>query len=306
MTTLNVAVRQWAEPAYRKIEIENSLLQYLLSKPRRQASRETSETRIKDKLMNALLKFQDSIDKKYGSDSEESKALTNTQHTQFIESAIDTITDRIANKKEIKAQEIFNIASTNVGQDTSATSQKLGPSKKAKQMYLDVERGEEGQPKVVKRETSAVDVKLPNGEKVTISDVDLYRDVLSGKKVIKSLTRPSEGSIEDLQIRGIQTVLKNTVAPDIKVDGIFGGGSKAAVIKFQKNKGLSQDGAVGRQTISKMIKSRKDLDVPITGKSIDPELEQELLSQDVIEESRTRITEDRLRKLIRESLIKLM
>ena len=306
MTTLNTAVRQWTEPSYRKIEIENSLLQYLLSKPRRQASRETSATGIKNKLMNALLKFQDSIDKKYGSDSEESKALTNTQHTQFIESAIDTITDRIANKKAVKAQEIFNIASTNVGQDTSAASQKLDPSKKAKPMYLDVQRGEKGQPTVVKRETSTVDVKLPDGKTVTISDVDLYKDILSGKKLIKSLTRPSEGSIEDLQIRGIQTVLKNTVSPDIVVDGIFGGGSKAAVMKFQKEQGLSQDGVVGRQTISKMIDSRKDLNVPITGKSIDSELEKKLLSKDTIKESRTRITEDRLRRLIRESLLKLM
>lgn len=306
MTTFNKAVSQWAEPAYRKIALQNSLFQYLLSRPRRQASRETSPNLIKDKLMNALLKFQDAIDEKHGSDSKEAIALTDTEHTQFIESAIDTITDRIANKKEIKPQEIFNIASTNVGQDTSSTSQKLDPSKKAKQMYLDVERGDKGQPKVIKRETSAVPVKFADGRTINISDVDLFSDILSGKKVLKATTRPKEGSLQDLQIRAIQTVLKKTVAPDIVVDGIFGSGTAAAVEKFQKEKKLQVDRQVGRQTISKMIDSRKELKVPVTGKSIDPDLEKQLLSKDVVKENTTRITEAKLRKLIRESLIKLM
>ena len=306
MITLNTAVRQWTEPAYRKIAIQNSLFQYLLSKPRRQSSRETSVKGIKDKLMNALLEFQDSIDKKYGIDSKEAIALTDTEHTQFIESAIDTITDKIVKEKKIKPQEIFNIASTNVGQDTSATSQKLDPSKRAEPMFLDVERGEEGQPKVVKRETSAVPVKFADGRTINISDVNLFSDILSGKKVLKATTRPREGSLQDLQIRAIQTVLKKTVAPDIVVDGIFGSGTAAAVEKFQKEKKLQIDRQVGRQTIAKMIDSRKELKVPVTGKSIDPDLEKKLLSNDVVEENTTRITEAKLRKLIRESLIKLM
>jgi len=306
MTTFNKAVSLWKESEYRGIKPRNSLFQYLLSRPTRKASRETSPDLIKDKLMNGLLEFQDAIDEKYGSDSEELKALTDTKHTQFIESAIDTITDKIVNKKKIKAQEIFNIASTNVGQDTSAASQKLDSSNKAQPMYIDVQRGEEGQPKVVKRVTSAVPVKFADDKTINISDVDLYRDVLSGKKVIKSLTRPEAGSIEDLQIRGIQTVLKNSVESEIKVDGIFGSGTRAAVIKFQEKEGIPKDGIVGRNTISKMIDSLKDLDVPVTGASISQELEDKLLSSGVLDESTVRITEAKLRKLIRESLIKLM
>jgi peptidoglycan hydrolase-like protein with peptidoglycan-binding domain len=173
-------------------------------------------------------------------------------------------------------------------------------------MYIDVQRGEEGQPKVVKRVTSAVPVKFADDKTINISDVDLYRDVLSGKKVIKSLTRPEADSIEDLQIRGIQTVLKNSVEPQIKVDGIFGSGTRAAVIKFQEKEGIPKDGIVGRNTISKMIDALKDLDVPVTGASISQELEDKLLSSGVLDESTVRITEAKLRKLIRESLIKLM
>ena len=291
------AVRKIITPEYNKMDSNNAIVQFLISK-RKELEKKfpsgeyTVIRNVTDKMAGDIIR---AAALKHG----EKWKLADKDSRITIFGLL--VADEFAKDLDISAE---NLASK--AKEEYDRKELTGDEKRAEPMYLDVKRGKEGQPTVVKRETSGVPVNLPDGRTVTISDVDLYKDILAGKKVIKSLTRPSEGSIEDLQIRGIQTVLKNTVAPNIKVDGIFGSGSKAAVIKFQKNKGLSQDGAVGRQTISKMIKSRKDLDVPITGKSIDPALEKELLSQDVIKESRTRITEDRLRKLIRESLIKLM
>ena len=38
------------------------------------------------------------------------------------------------------------------------------------------------------------------------------------------------------------------------VDGIFGGGTTKAVCNFQRNKGLSSDGIVGKNTWRKLLK----------------------------------------------------
>jgi len=46
--------------------------------------------------------------------------------------------------------------------------------------------------------------------------------------------------------------LLNTVGLRIAIDGIFGSGTKAAVIRFQAASGLIQDGIVGQSTWSKL------------------------------------------------------
>lgn len=50
------------------------------------------------------------------------------------------------------------------------------------------------------------------------------------------------------QVRTLQTKLKNWGYYSGAIDGIYGAGTKAAVIKFQKKNGLTADGVVGAKT----------------------------------------------------------
>lgn len=51
------------------------------------------------------------------------------------------------------------------------------------------------------------------------------------------------------EVKNIQTALKNKGYYQASIDGIFGPKTKAAVINFQKNNGLVQDGIVGSKTL---------------------------------------------------------
>lgn len=51
------------------------------------------------------------------------------------------------------------------------------------------------------------------------------------------------------EVRNIQQKLKNLGYYTGSVDGIFGSKTKAAVLKFQKDYGLTQDGIVGKNTL---------------------------------------------------------
>jgi peptidoglycan hydrolase-like protein with peptidoglycan-binding domain len=53
-------------------------------------------------------------------------------------------------------------------------------------------------------------------------------------------------------VQWIQTVLNRTIGTSLSVDGVYGNGTKNAVITFQKKYGLSADGVVGPATRAKM------------------------------------------------------
>ncbi len=54
------------------------------------------------------------------------------------------------------------------------------------------------------------------------------------------------------EVREIQSRLQKWGYDIKKVDGIFGSNTKKAVIQFQKNNGLKQDGIAGKNTLAKM------------------------------------------------------
>jgi peptidoglycan hydrolase-like protein with peptidoglycan-binding domain len=58
-----------------------------------------------------------------------------------------------------------------------------------------------------------------------------------------------KGSTGD-DVKHLQNLLNYVYGPDLKVDGIFGAKTEAAVKKFQKDYGLTVDGIVGPKTWS--------------------------------------------------------
>lgn len=66
--------------------------------------------------------------------------------------------------------------------------------------------------------------------------------------------------------RWIQTALNNLIGAGLAVDGVFGAGTKNAVITFQSANGLAADGVVGNDTRNKMIavwKAKQDTIKPV-------------------------------------------
>ncbi|MBQ6555079.1 MAG: peptidoglycan-binding protein [Firmicutes bacterium] len=61
-------------------------------------------------------------------------------------------------------------------------------------------------------------------------------------------TTQSTSSYKANLTKAIQTLLNGKIKAGLSVDGVYGAGTKAAVIKFQKSKGLTQDGVVGATT----------------------------------------------------------
>ena len=82
------------------------------------------------------------------------------------------------------------------------------------------------------------------------------------------------------EVKKIQTVLKNKGYYQAAIDGIFGEKTKAAVIKFQKDNNLVQDGIVGSKTLKALgIQESKN-----SGKFSDAEIN--LLARVISAESR--------------------
>lgn len=84
---------------------------------------------------------------------------------------------------------------------------------------------------------------------------DLNVDGLRGPKTLDAcvtVKRGAKGNITKL----IQERL-NSVGFHISVDGIFGGGTENAVKVFQRNRGLSADGIVGRNTWDWLLKGTR-------------------------------------------------
>lgn len=84
---------------------------------------------------------------------------------------------------------------------------------------------------------------------------------LSGQLMVGILLRLREDGT-----RWIQTALNNLIGAGLAVDGIFGAGTKNAVIRFQSAYGLAADGVVGNDTRNKMIavwKAKQDTVKPV-------------------------------------------
>lgn len=70
--------------------------------------------------------------------------------------------------------------------------------------------------------------------------------------VVMSMKTLREGS-KGTQVKVLQWLLNQSGFDAGKVDGIFGKGTKAAVLAYQKAKGLDADGVVGKNTWSKLL-----------------------------------------------------
>ena len=170
----------------------------------------------------------------------------------------------------------------------------------------------DGKPEIVNRSIAKA------GDK-NISFADAFADIIAGKSVLKSGSKGNQkpfandemgtATFGDLQILLLQKWLNNHLSPspNLEEDMKFGPATKAAVIRFQKAAGISQDGIVGRQTILKMIPETKSLtNIPVTGVEAE-ELTAALKTMGVLKESHVvRLDESTLRRLIRESLRKLI
>lgn len=72
--------------------------------------------------------------------------------------------------------------------------------------------------------------------------------VISKKYIITKEWRYAEKMIKGTEVKKIQEALNTLMDLDLDVDGIFGKHTGAAVVRFQKKKGLTPDGIVGKKT----------------------------------------------------------
>lgn len=83
----------------------------------------------------------------------------------------------------------------------------------------------------------------------------LVEDGLRGPKTLNACPQVKKGAKGNVT-RLIQERL-NSVGFNLTTDGIFGENTKNAVIVFQKNRSLVQDGIVGPKTWEWLLKSTK-------------------------------------------------
>jgi hypothetical protein len=147
------------------------------------------------------------------------------------------------------------------------------------------------EPKVVKQETEKSSVNIIKWmitiigvegiRDFEISAKELFKDVLSGDKILSTSMNKSdnENKMMTAAIQKALVQLKHLGSND-DIDADYGPNTKAAVKKFQKANGLTQDGKVGRQTITAMfelVKGKKlSAVMPISGKEINDDLSKKL------------------------------
>ena len=159
---------------------------------------------------------------------------------------------------------------------------------------LSAPRDTGGEPKVVKKETEKSE-KIEPRWKIEFKDIEgiddatlnakeLFKGMLDGKGILK--TGMNETDEQKLQVAAVQQKL------GADIDGDYGNNTKAAVEKFQKANKLTQDGKVGRQTITAMFSDTAKgvaKNVPITGKEID----------DIMKKTVDNLTKDRKKEYIK-------
>ena len=72
---------------------------------------------------------------------------------------------------------------------------------------------------------------------------------------IKTLPILRKGSTGD-DVKYLQDTLNYIYGPDLKVDGVFGAKTEAAIKKFQGESGLVADGIVGEKTWTRLVEVR--------------------------------------------------
>ena len=82
----------------------------------------------------------------------------------------------------------------------------------------------------------------------------LYGTGAASRGTAKSYPTLREGDRGE-EVKQLQQLLKNTGYYGAAIDGIFGSGTRNAVVQFQKASGLSADGIVGAQTWSALYKN---------------------------------------------------
>ena len=80
-----------------------------------------------------------------------------------------------------------------------------------------------------------------------------YEDTLTGRSKDKVVKKVYSEPIK-LSHKQIQKALKKAGFYQGAIDGKIGPKTKAAIIKFQKSKGLKTDGIVGKRTLAKLNK----------------------------------------------------
>ncbi|MDE5780551.1 MAG: peptidoglycan-binding protein [Lachnospiraceae bacterium] len=104
-----------------------------------------------------------------------------------------------------------------------------------------------------------VDGKFGTGTKNAVvkfqNSKGLSADGIVGTNTWTKLTsvNQSTSSYNANLTKAIQVLLNSKISAGLTVDGKFGTGTKEAVVKFQKSKGLSQDGIVGANTWKYLI-----------------------------------------------------
>jgi lipoprotein-anchoring transpeptidase ErfK/SrfK len=92
-----------------------------------------------------------------------------------------------------------------------------------------------------------------NAQAATINNSnDTNKNAATVSMLQKSEKVISIGSSGDI-VRSIQRVLNSLGGYNVKEDGLFGAETYKAIIKYQANNGLKQDGIVGKQTAAKLL-----------------------------------------------------
>ena len=101
-----------------------------------------------------------------------------------------------------------------------------------------------GEKKEVKKEETKKEAKTTKTTKKTTT-TKVQKNPYSKPTGTKIIQKGTTGEA----VKWVQWQLANVFKYSITVDGIFGAKSRDAVMKFQKSKGISVDGKVGKQTI---------------------------------------------------------
>lgn len=95
---------------------------------------------------------------------------------------------------------------------------------------------------------------VPNGSiRQLQSLINASVDGIAGSETLSKCPILSVGSQEDT-VKWLQYVLNSLDKESLTIDGIFGEGTKQAVIKYQNIKGVEADGIVGHDTWAKILR----------------------------------------------------
>lgn len=74
-------------------------------------------------------------------------------------------------------------------------------------------------------------------------------EICDGPAITRNLRQGDRGD----QVKTLQCLLKEYHGADVEIDGVFGAGTRKAVLEFQKKYNLGTDGVVGDRTLEKLL-----------------------------------------------------